>query len=78
MCQGYVEHRQKKKKKKKIKGENKTEEKIIDPAERDQVSKDLPWLVSANGQHKREDSNHTDNTASPGAVMKKKKKKERE
>lgn len=78
MCQGYVEHRQKKKKKKKIKGENKTEEKIIDPAERDQVSKDLPWLVSANGQHKREDSNHTDNTVSPGAVMKKKKKKKKE
>ncbi|POI25267.1 hypothetical protein CIB84_010983 [Bambusicola thoracicus] len=77
-CQGYVEHRQKKKKKKKIKGENKTEEKIIDPAERDQVSKDLPRLVSANGQHKREDSNHTDNTVSPGAVKKKKKKKERE
>ncbi|XP_031447901.1 protein CUSTOS [Phasianus colchicus] len=79
MCQGYVEHRQKKKKKKKIKGENKTEEKIIDPAECDQVSRDLPRLVSANGQHKRQDSNHADNnTVSLGAVKKKKKKKERE
>ncbi|OXB64642.1 hypothetical protein ASZ78_008718 [Callipepla squamata] len=77
-CQGYVEHRQKKKKKKKIKGENKTEEKIMDPAECDQVSRDLPRLVSANGQHKRQDSNHTNNTVSPGAVKKKKKKKERE
>lgn len=78
-CQGYVEHRQKKKKRKKIKGENKTEEKIIDPAECDQDSRDLPRLVSANGQHKRQDSNHTDNnTVSPGAVKKKKKKKERE
>ncbi|XP_048820436.1 protein CUSTOS [Lagopus muta] len=78
-CQGYVEHRQKKKKKKKIKGENKTEEKIIDPADCDQDSRDLPRLDSANGQHKRQDSNHTDNnTVSPGAVKKKKKKKERE
>uniref|UniRef100_A0A8C2TR53 Protein CUSTOS n=1 Tax=Coturnix japonica TaxID=93934 RepID=A0A8C2TR53_COTJA len=78
VCQGYVEHRQKKKKKKKMKGENKAEEKIIDPAECDQVSKDLLRLVSANGQHKRQDSNHTDNTVSPGAGKKKKKKKERE
>ncbi|XP_065594968.1 protein CUSTOS [Cyrtonyx montezumae] len=78
LCQGYVEHRQKKKKKKKIKGENKTGEKIMDPAECDQVSRDLPRLVSANGQHKRQDNSHTDNTVSPGAVKKKKKKKERE
>ncbi|OXB73317.1 UNVERIFIED_CONTAM: hypothetical protein H355_008293 [Colinus virginianus] len=78
LCQGYVEHRQKKKKKKKIKGENKTEEKIMDPAECDQISRDLPRLVSANGQHKRQNSNHTDNTVSPGAVKKKKKKKEGE
>ncbi|XP_072207099.1 protein CUSTOS isoform X2 [Excalfactoria chinensis] len=78
VCQGYVEHRQKKKEKKKIKGENKAEEKIIDPAECDQVSKDLLRLVSANGEHKRQDSNRTDNTVSPGAGKKKKKKKERE
>ncbi|XP_035412447.1 protein CUSTOS isoform X1 [Cygnus atratus] len=74
--QGYVEHSQKKKKKKKIKGENKTEKKLIDSAECDQVSKDLPHL-SANGQHKRQDSNHTENTVLPGAVKKKKKKKKK-
>ncbi|KAM6377751.1 LOW QUALITY PROTEIN: protein CUSTOS [Pluvialis apricaria] len=49
--QGYVQHSQKKKKKKKIRGENNTQEKIIDPAECDQISKDLPRLVSPNGQH---------------------------
>lgn len=74
--QGYVEHSQKKKKKKKIKGENKTGKKLIDSAECDQVSKDLPQL-SANGQHKRQDSNHTENTVLPGAVKKKKKKKKK-
>ncbi|KAM6241325.1 LOW QUALITY PROTEIN: protein CUSTOS [Spheniscus humboldti] len=51
--QGYVEHSQKKKKKKKIRGENDIQEKIIDPAGCDQISKDLPQLVPANGQ--RED-----------------------
>lgn len=74
--QGYVEHSQKKKKKKKIKGENKTENKLIDSVECDQVSKDLPQL-SANGLHKRQDSNHTENAALPGSVKKKKKKKKK-
>nr|XP_027325851.2 protein CUSTOS [Anas platyrhynchos] len=74
--QGYVEHSQKKKKKKKIKGENKTEKKLIDSVECDQVSKDLPQL-SANGLHKRQDSNHTENAALPGSVKKKKKKKKK-
>ncbi|KAM6297921.1 protein CUSTOS [Aegotheles albertisi] len=76
--QGYVEHSQKKKKRKKIRGENNIQEKIIDPAECDQISKDLPWLVSANGQHGRQDRNHTENSVLPGAVKKKKKKKKRE
>ncbi|XP_072736645.1 protein CUSTOS isoform X3 [Ciconia boyciana] len=76
--QGYVEHSQKKKKKKKIRGENNIREKIIDPSECDQMSKDLPQLVSANGQHERQDSNHTENSVLPGAVKKKKKKKKRE
>ncbi|KAK4813262.1 hypothetical protein QYF61_019065 [Mycteria americana] len=76
--QGYVEHSQKKKKKKKIREENNIREKIIDPAECDQRSKDLPRLVSANGQHERQDSNHTENSVLPGAVKKKKKKKKRE
>ncbi|GAB0196843.1 protein CUSTOS [Grus japonensis] len=76
--QGYVEHRHKKKKKKKIKGENNIKEKIIDPLECDQISKDLPQLVSANGQHERQDSNCTENSVLPGVVKKKKKKKKRE
>lgn len=71
--QGYVERSQKKKK---IKGENKTEKKLIDSVECDQVSKDLPQL-SANGLHKRQDSNHTENAALPGSVKKKKKKKKK-
>lgn len=75
---GYVEHSQKKKKKKKIRGENNTQEKIIDPAECDQISKDLPRLVSPNGQHERQDSNHTENSVLAGVVKKKKKKKKRE
>ncbi|KAM9281496.1 LOW QUALITY PROTEIN: protein CUSTOS [Morus bassanus] len=45
---GYVEHSQKKKKK--IRGENNIREKIRDPTECDQISKDLPRLLSANGQ----------------------------
>ncbi|XP_049660707.1 protein CUSTOS [Accipiter gentilis] len=73
--QGYVEHSQKKKKKKKIRGENNIKEKIIDPAECNQICKDLPRLVSANGQHERQDSNHTENSLLPGVVKKKKKKK---
>ncbi|XP_065502185.1 protein CUSTOS [Caloenas nicobarica] len=76
--QGCVEHFQRKKKKKKIRGENNIQEKIIDPAERDQISKDLPRLLSANGQHEGQDSNHTENSVLPGAVKKKKKKKKRE
>lgn len=76
--QGYVEHSQKKKKKKKIRGENNIKEKIIDPAECDQICKDLPRLVSANGQHERQDSNHTENSLLPGVVKKKRKKKKRE
>ncbi|XP_074700808.1 protein CUSTOS [Strix aluco] len=73
--QGYVEHSQKKKKKKKIRGENNIQEKIIDPAECDQICKDLPQLVSVNGQHERQDSNRTQNSVLPGVVKKKKKKK---
>uniref|UniRef100_A0A8C8ACW0 Protein CUSTOS n=1 Tax=Otus sunia TaxID=257818 RepID=A0A8C8ACW0_9STRI len=73
--QGYVEHSQKKKKKKKIRGENNIQEKIIDPPECDQICKDLPQLVSANGQHERQDSNRTQNSVLPGVVKKKKKKK---
>ncbi|XP_068886779.1 protein CUSTOS isoform X2 [Aphelocoma coerulescens] len=73
--QGYVEHSQKKKKKKKIRRENNIQEKIIDPAECDQICKDLPQLVSANGQQERQDSNHRENSVLPGAVKKKKKKK---
>ncbi|NXI46676.1 CSTOS protein, partial [Galbula dea] len=76
--QSYVEHRQKKKKKKNIREENNIQEKIIDPAEGDQICKDVPRLVSANGQHKRQDGNHTVNSALPGVVKKKKKKKKRE
>ncbi|XP_010118018.1 PREDICTED: uncharacterized protein C12orf43 homolog, partial [Chlamydotis macqueenii] len=76
--QGYVEHSQKKKKKKKIRGENNIQEKIIDSAECDQMSKDLPRLVSANGQHKRRESSHTENPVLPGVVKKKNKKKKRE
>ncbi|XP_068268465.1 protein CUSTOS [Nyctibius grandis] len=77
--EGYVEHSQKKKKKKKkkkIRRENNIQEKIIDPAECDQINKDLPRLVSANGQHERQDSNHTENSVLPGAVKKKKKNRE--
>ncbi|KAM4763759.1 protein CUSTOS [Cyanocitta cristata] len=73
--QGYVEHSQKRKKKKKIRRENNIQEKIIDPAECDQICKDLPQLVSANGQQERQDSNHRENSVLPGAVKKKKKKK---
>uniref|UniRef100_A0A663M265 Protein CUSTOS n=1 Tax=Athene cunicularia TaxID=194338 RepID=A0A663M265_ATHCN len=73
--QGYVEHSQKKKKKKKIRGENNIQEKIIDPTECDQICKELPRLVSANGQHERQDSSHTQNSVLPGVVKKKKKKK---
>ncbi|OPJ74756.1 hypothetical protein AV530_018294 [Patagioenas fasciata monilis] len=72
--QGCVEHRQRKKKKKKIKKENNIQEKI-DPAEREQISKGLPRLVAANGQHEGQNSNHTENSVLPGAAKKKKKKK---
>uniref|UniRef100_A0A672UB55 Protein CUSTOS n=2 Tax=Strigops habroptila TaxID=2489341 RepID=A0A672UB55_STRHB len=78
---GYVEHSQKKKKKKKkikIRGENNIQEKIIDPAERDQICKDLPQLVSANGQHERQDCSHAENSVLPGALKKKKKKRKKE
>ncbi|XP_031984177.1 protein CUSTOS isoform X1 [Corvus moneduloides] len=75
--QGYVEHSQKKKKKKKIRRENNIQEKIMDPAECDQICKDLPRLVSANGQQERQDSNHRENSVLPGAVKKKKKKKKK-
>lgn len=71
--QGYIEHSQKKKKKKKIRGENNIREKIIDPLEGDQVCRDLPWLVSANGQHEGQDGRHTENS---GVVKKRKKKRE--
>ncbi|XP_040461003.1 protein CUSTOS [Falco naumanni] len=74
-CQGCVEHSQKKKKKKKIGGENNIQEKIIDPAECEQICKDLPRLVPANGQHERQDSNYTENSVLLGVVKKKKKKK---
>ncbi|XP_041276492.1 protein CUSTOS [Onychostruthus taczanowskii] len=74
--QGYVEPNQKKKKKKKIRRENNIQEKIIDAAECDQICKDLPRLVSANGQQERQNSNHRENSVLPGAVKKKKKKKE--
>ncbi|XP_050174661.1 protein CUSTOS isoform X1 [Myiozetetes cayanensis] len=80
--QGCVEHNQKKKKKKKkkkkIKGENNIQEKRMDPAECDQICKDLSRLVSANGQQERQNSNHGDNSVLPGAVRKKKKKKKLE
>uniref|UniRef100_A0A8C0U747 Protein CUSTOS n=1 Tax=Cyanistes caeruleus TaxID=156563 RepID=A0A8C0U747_CYACU len=75
--QSYVEPNQKKKKKKKTGRQNNIQEKIIDPAECDQICKDLPRLVSANGQQERQDSNHRENSVLPGAVKKKKKKKER-
>ncbi|XP_015499094.1 protein CUSTOS [Parus major] len=74
--QSYVEPNQKKKKKKKTGRQNNIQEKIIDPAECDQICKDLPQLVSANGQQERQDSNHRENSVLPGAVKKKKKKKE--
>lgn len=75
--QGLVEPNQKKKKKKKkkIRRENNIQEKIIDPAECDHICKDLPRLVSVNGQQERHDSNHRENSVLPGAVKKKKKKK---
>ncbi|XP_063272424.1 protein CUSTOS [Prinia subflava] len=74
--QGYGEPKQKKKKKKKkIRSENNIQEKIIDSAECDQICKDLPRLVSANGQQERQNSNHRENSVLPGAVKKKKKKK---
>lgn len=74
--QADVEPKQKKKKKKKkIRKENNIQEKIIDPAECDQICKDLPRLVSANGQQERQSSNHRENSVLPGAVKKKKKKK---
>ncbi|XP_075023459.1 protein CUSTOS [Calonectris borealis] len=76
--QSYVKHSQKKKKKKKIRGEYNIQEKIIDPAECDQISKDLPQLVSANGQHERQDRSRTENSVLPGVAKKKKKKKKRE
>ncbi|XP_033924426.1 protein CUSTOS [Melopsittacus undulatus] len=72
---GYVEHSRKKKKKKKkmkIRGENNIQETIIDPAECDQICKDLPQLVSAN---ERQDCSHPENSVLPGAVKKKKKRK---
>ncbi|XP_061321860.1 protein CUSTOS isoform X2 [Pezoporus flaviventris] len=76
---GYVEHSQKKKKKKKkkkkIRGENNIQETITDPAECDEICKDLPQLVSANGQHERQDCSHPENSVLPGAVKKKKKRK---
>ncbi|KAM3661704.1 protein CUSTOS [Ammospiza maritima maritima] len=74
--QGSVEPNQKKKKKK-IRTENNIQEKIIDPAECDQICKDLPRLVSANGQQERQNSNHRENSLLPGAVKKKKKKKKK-
>ncbi|XP_071428064.1 protein CUSTOS isoform X1 [Pithys albifrons albifrons] len=76
--QGSVEHNQKKKKKKKkkkIRGENNIQEKRVDPAECEQTCKDLPQLVSANGQQERQGSNHGENSVLPGVVKKKKKKK---
>ncbi|KAM9527027.1 protein CUSTOS isoform 2-T2 [Guaruba guarouba] len=80
--QGYGEHSQKKKKKKKkkikIRGENNIQEKIIDPAECDQVCKDLPQLVSANGQPERLNCSHPENSVLPGAVKKRKKKRKKE
>lgn len=80
--QGYVEHSQKKKQKKKkqmkIRGENNIQEKIIEPAECDQICKDLPQLVSANGQHERQDCSHPENSVLPGAVKKRKKKRKKE
>uniref|UniRef100_A0A8C5U0M5 Protein CUSTOS n=1 Tax=Malurus cyaneus samueli TaxID=2593467 RepID=A0A8C5U0M5_9PASS len=76
--QGCVEHNQKKKKKKKIRRESNVQEKIKDPTECEQICKDLPLLVSANGQQKRQDSNHRENSVLPGAVKKKKKKKKKE
>ncbi|XP_068065160.1 protein CUSTOS [Anomalospiza imberbis] len=72
--QGYVEPNQKKKKKK-MRRDNNIQEKIIDPAECDQICKDLPRLLSANGQQERQNSNHRENSVLPGAVKKKKKKK---
>ncbi|NWH61258.1 CSTOS protein, partial [Geococcyx californianus] len=76
--QGYVEHSQKKKKKKKIREGNNIPEKIIDPAEREQISKDLPGLVSPNGQHERQDRSCTENLVVPGVLKKRKKKKNKE
>ncbi|NXF81909.1 CSTOS protein, partial [Sclerurus mexicanus] len=74
--QGCIEHDQKrKKKKKKMRGENTIQEKRTDPAECDQICKDLPRLVCANGQQEGQDSNHGENSVLPGAVKKKKKKK---
>ncbi|XP_066055556.1 protein CUSTOS isoform X2 [Chamaea fasciata] len=73
--QANVEPKQKKKKKKKIRKENNIQEQIIDPAECAQICKDLPRLVSANGQQERQNSNHRENAVLPGAVKKKKKKK---
>ncbi|XP_077643267.1 protein CUSTOS [Lonchura striata] len=76
--QSYVEPNQKKKKKKKkkkMRRDNNIQEKIIDPAECDQICKDLPRLVSANGQQERQNSHHRENSVLPGAVKKKKKKK---
>ncbi|XP_014817391.1 PREDICTED: uncharacterized protein C12orf43 homolog isoform X1 [Calidris pugnax] len=76
--QGSVEHGQKKKKKKKVREEKNIQEKIIDPAECDQISKDLSQLVSANGKPEKQNGNHTENSVLPRVVKKKKKKKKRE
>ncbi|KAJ7423733.1 hypothetical protein WISP_32366 [Willisornis vidua] len=75
--QDSVEHNQKKKKnkKKKIRGENNIQEKRVDPSESEETCKDLPQLVSANGQRERQGSNHGENSVLPGVVKKKKKKK---
>ncbi|XP_061226597.1 protein CUSTOS isoform X2 [Neopsephotus bourkii] len=75
---GYVEHSQKKKKKKKkmkIRGENNIQETLIEPAECDEICRDLPQLMCANGQHERQDCSHPENLVLPGAVKKKKKRK---
>ncbi|XP_062446044.1 protein CUSTOS [Rhea pennata] len=73
-----VEPNQKKKKKKKIRGENKTEDKIVDMEECNQIRKDLQYLVSTNGQDERQDRNNTQTTLLPEMVRRKKKKKKKE
>lgn len=72
-----VEHSQKKEKKKMIRGENNIQEKIIEPAEGDQICRGLPQLVSADGQRERGASRRADSSVLAGGVKKKKKKKEK-